>query len=126
MAKCLSLRQPYAELIVSGRKTIELRKWNTRYRGEFLIHASKAIYKEACKSCDIDIPSLITGAILGSAVLYDVKLYQSKEEFIADQSKHFATSTYSANKYGFLLSDPKRFDKPIPMKGQLGFFDVNV
>ena len=47
--KCLSLRQPYAELIVSGRKTIELRKWNTRFRGEFLVHASKAIDKEACK-----------------------------------------------------------------------------
>ena len=28
MAKCLSLQQPYAELIVSVRKTIELRKWN--------------------------------------------------------------------------------------------------
>jgi hypothetical protein len=33
------------------------------------------------------------GAIVGSAVLYDVKLYQSKE-FVADQSKHFATSNY--------------------------------
>jgi hypothetical protein len=124
MAKCLSLRQPYAELVVSGRKTIELRKWNTTFRGEFLIHASKAINKEACKSCNIDIPSLITGAIVGSAVLYDVKLYQSKEEFIADQSKHFAVATYSDRKYGFLLADAKRFDKPIPMKGKLGFFNV--
>ena len=39
MAKCLSIRQPYADLIVSGRKTIELRKWNARFRGEFLVHA---------------------------------------------------------------------------------------
>jgi len=127
MAKCLSLRQPYAELIISGRKTIELRKWNTRFRGEFLIHASKAIDKEACKSYDnIDIPSLTTGAIVGSAVLYDVKLYQSKEEFIADQSKHFATAAYASHKYGFLLSDAKRSEKPIPMKGQLGFFNVDI
>jgi hypothetical protein len=123
--KCLSLRQPY-ELIVSGRKTIELRKWNTRFRGEFLLHASKAIDKEACKLHGINVSSLTTGVIVGSAVLCDVKLYQSKEEFIADQSKHLATSTYSANKYGFLLTDPKRFDKPIPMKGQLGFFNVNT
>jgi hypothetical protein len=106
--KCLSLRQPYAELIiVSGRKTIELRKWNTRFRGEFLVHASKAIDKEACKLHGINVSSLTTGVIVGSAVLCDVKLYQSKEEFIADQSKHLATSTYSANMYGFLLSDPK-------------------
>ncbi len=127
MAKCLSLRQPYAELIVSGRKTIELRKWNTRFRGEFLIHASKATDKEACKYCNIDTSSLITGAIVGSAVLYDVKVYQSNEEFMANQSKHFAIAvSYTSLTYGFLLSDAKRFDKLIPMKGQLGFFDVNV
>ena len=37
--KCLSLKQPYAELLVSGKKTIELRIWNTKFRGEFLMHA---------------------------------------------------------------------------------------
>lgn len=126
MTKCLSLRQPYAELIVSGRKKIELRKWNTRFRGEFLIHASKAVYKDACKTWDIEISSLITGALVGSAVLYDVKSYQSRKEFIADRSKHFAGSTYSEHKYGFLLSDAKRFDKPIPLKGRLGFFNANI
>jgi hypothetical protein len=46
MAKCLSLKQPYSELIVSGRKTIELRKWNTKYRGRFLIH----VFPEAPKT----------------------------------------------------------------------------
>ncbi len=44
--KCLSLKQPYAELLVSGKKTIELRNWNTYFRGKFLIHASKNIDKE--------------------------------------------------------------------------------
>ena len=39
--KCLSVCQPFAELIVQGKKTIELRKWNTKFRGEFLIHAAK-------------------------------------------------------------------------------------
>ena len=125
--KCLSLRQPYAELIVSGRKTIELRKWNTKFRGEFLIHASKTIEKEACELYNIDnISSLITGAIVGSALLCDVKSYQSKDEFIADQSKHFAIAKFSDRKYGFILSDAKRFDKPIPLRGQLGFFDVGI
>ena len=107
MAKCLSLRQPYAELIVSGRKIIELRKWNTRFRGEFLVHASKTIDKEACKLHGIDISSLITGAIVGSAVLRDVKFYQSNKEFIADQSKHFALARYAAHKYDFYYLMPK-------------------
>ena len=126
MAKCLSLKQPYAELILSGRKTIELRKWNTKFRGRFLIHASKAINSKACKLYNIDVSSLITRAIVGSALLHDVKLYQRRKEFIADQSKHFAVSTYPEHMYGFLLSDAKRFDKPIPLKGQIGFFDVSV
>jgi hypothetical protein len=126
MAKCLSLKQPYAELIVLGRKNIELRKWNTKYRGHFLIHASMTINSEACKLYNIDISSLIMGAIVGSALLCDVKRYQSKEEFMADQNKHFAASAYSEPLYGFLLSDAKRLDKPIPLKGRLSFFDVNM
>jgi hypothetical protein len=60
-------------------------------------------------------------------VLCDVTLYQSKKEFVADQSIHYAVAKYSDHKYGFLLSDAKRFDDmPIPVKGQLGFFDASV
>jgi len=40
--KC-SLKQPVAELLVSGKRTVELRKWNTKFRGKFLIDASKKI-----------------------------------------------------------------------------------
>ena len=67
------MKQPYAELIVSGKKTIELRKWNTKFRGEFLIHASKTVNKEACERIKIDPKSLLTGEIVGKSVLYDVK-----------------------------------------------------
>jgi len=41
-----SLKQPYAELLVSRKKTIELRNWNTSFRGKFLVHASKNVDKE--------------------------------------------------------------------------------
>lgn len=36
----LSIKQPWAELIASGRKTIELRSWSTSYRGPILVVAS--------------------------------------------------------------------------------------
>jgi hypothetical protein len=64
--KCLSLKQPFADLLSFGEKTIELRKWNTKFRGKFLIHASKNIDIEACERLDIDIDKLIKGAIIGS------------------------------------------------------------
>ena len=44
--KCSSLKQPYADLLASGKETIELRNWNTKFRGKFLIHASKISIRE--------------------------------------------------------------------------------
>ena len=67
ITKCLSLKQPYAELLVSGKKTIEVRKWKTKFRGQFHVHASKNIDEEACKRLKIDQTKLVTGAIIGKA-----------------------------------------------------------
>ena len=41
MVKVLSVRQPWAWLIVAGLKDIENRTWKTDYRGRLLIHAGK-------------------------------------------------------------------------------------
>lgn len=38
--KALSVRQPFANLIASGEKKLELRTWSTLYRGELLIVAA--------------------------------------------------------------------------------------
>lgn len=38
--KVLSVRQPYASLLVSGKKDVENRRRRTSYRGTVLIHAS--------------------------------------------------------------------------------------
>lgn len=38
--KQISIRQPWASLIASGRKSIELRTWSTRYRGPLLVVSS--------------------------------------------------------------------------------------
>lgn|SRR5574341_705906 len=124
--KCLSIKQPFAELIVIGKKTIELRTWNTKFRGEFLIHASQKLDKEICQLYDIDTDSLVRGAVIGKAVLYDVKEYKSKREFLADKNRHLVPARYADHKYGFMIKDAVRFDKPIYMLGRLGFFNVNI
>jgi hypothetical protein len=124
--KCLSLKQPYAELLVSGMKTIEVRKWNTKFRGQFLVQASKNIDEKACKRLKIDQAKLVTGAIVGEANLYDVRVYGSKNSFLNDKNKHFASSNYDKPKYGFLVNQAKRFDIPIPIRGKLGFFNIGL
>ena len=40
--KALSIRQPWAWLIVNGYKDVENRTWSTRHRGWFLVHAGKS------------------------------------------------------------------------------------
>jgi hypothetical protein len=35
--KCISVKSPWWEKILSGEKTIEVRSWDTRYRGDLLI-----------------------------------------------------------------------------------------
>ena len=47
--KVLTIKQPWATLIMQGDKRFEFRSWQTKYRGELLIHAGKGIDKEAVK-----------------------------------------------------------------------------
>jgi len=123
--KCLSISQPFADLIISGKKSIELRNWNTNFRGDFLIHSPIKIRTKDCKRLKIN-KKLITGAIVGKATLYDVKKYNSAKEIIIDQNFHFASINSDIQKFGFILKNAKPFRIPIPWKGKLGFFEVNL
>ena len=123
--KCLSISQPFADLIISGKKTIELRKWNTNFRGEFLIHAPIKIRVEDCKRLKIT-KKLVTGVIIGKAMLYDVKKYNSLKEIKKDQKFHFASKNFQGKTFGFKIKNAKSLRIPIPWKGQLGFFDVEL
>ena len=123
--KCLSICQPFAELVIQNKKTIELRKWNTNFRGEFLVHAPIKIRKEEIKKMRIK-EKLTTGAIIGKAELYDVKKYESIEEIQNDKNKHFSTRNFQEKTFGFILKNSKPLRIPIPWKGQLGFFNVDL
>ena len=123
--KCLSVSQPFADLIISAKKIIELRNWNTNFRGEFLIHSPLKIRTDDSKRLKIN-KKFVTGAIIGKAQLYDVKQYYSNKEIKSDQKFHFASKKFHNKTFGFMLKNAKPLRAPIPWKGQLGFFDVNI
>lgn len=123
--KALSLRQPFAEFVLNGSKPIETRKWRTSFRGEFLIHAAKAVDVERCKHDELDSKSFVTGAIVGKATLVSVKEYPNSRAWNADFKKHRSiVKQIDKPRYGFVLTNIVRFKKPIPYKGQLNFFTV--
>jgi hypothetical protein len=123
--KALSIRQPWAELIVQGKKEIEIRSWNTKFRGYFLIHASGMADKNMIKAFEPYDRPLDMGSIIGYANLSGVVAYRNSEEFLRDRSRHLSIETkekYPA--YGFILEDVHKID-PIKYNGKLGFFEVS-
>lgn len=119
--KALSINQPWAWLIVNGFKAIENRDWDTRYRGEFLIHAGKKIDWDAYEFLagrDIAPPHaaiLLTGGIIGKARLIATVHIRDKHLLaVKDQPWFFG-------KYGFVLDSAIACDF-MPCKGALGFF----
>jgi len=54
--KCLSLRQPWATLIVHGFTSYDVRSWCTAHRGLLAIHASQRLnddFVEVCRRAPI-------------------------------------------------------------------------
>ncbi|MFH1307763.1 MAG: ASCH domain-containing protein [archaeon] len=118
--KALSLKQPWAELILQGKKKVEIRKWNTKFRGEFFIHASKVPDEKAMNK--FNFAELPCGFIVGKARLADVKKYKDSEEFKKDKELHLATSDWG--EYGFILEKVERVEG-VACKGKLGFWEFN-
>lgn len=128
----ISIRQPWAWLIMHGGKDVENRTWNyvPKRRGRIWIHAAKGMtqdeYEEA-RFCAENIweqagekhrfpkfGELERGGIIGSAEIIG---YLDN-----DTSKEALYPWYFGN-LGIVLHDPQPCEF-VPLKGALGFFSV--
>ena len=66
--KALTIKQPWASLIIYGDKDVENRSWPTSYRGPLLIHAGKGYDVNGDQYIDAPIP-LEAGGIIGQVDL---------------------------------------------------------
>ena len=123
MRTCLSIRQPWVELILQGRKTIEVRAWSTKHRGELWLHAGVAVDKAAALEHGVDTSELPRGALVGVCEVVDCFPFdaESWEQF---RSVHFNIGPYEDPRFGWLLSNARR-TTPIPWRGQLGLFRIS-
>lgn len=115
--KALSIRQPWAWLIMRGIKDVENRNWKCNYRGPLLIHASKTWdpngFDFISDRMDEYVPSKeyhSYGRIIGVVDMVDcVDVCESKWFF---------------GPWGFVFENPRIYEKPVPHRGRLGLFDV--
>jgi hypothetical protein len=119
----LSIRQPWAHMILHHGKDIENRTWPTQVRGRVLIHASKGMTKDEYLMAIRSFPTLEImmsipdqhdlqrGGIVGSVEIVDC---------VTDSD-----SPWFCGPFGFVLRNP--IILPFrPFRGQLGFFNVDM
>lgn len=126
--KVLTIKQPWASLIMQKDKRFEFRSWQTKYRGDLLIHAGKCIDKEAMKRLAKYIPeNMPTGKILGQATLVGcVKMSPEFKGFLLKENKDiYADSSFKEN-YGWQLDNVEVFDEPIEAKGKLSLWEYEI
>ncbi len=117
----LTVRQPWAELIVRGVKCVELRSWNTSYRGPMWLHASKQTdsVEEIGNLGDVFLGGLVGEVELGAI------LPMTAERWEAWRSKHLDPGPYRPGFYGWVLRAPRPLPEPIPVRGGQRLFYLN-
>lgn len=112
--KALTVRQPWASLIMAGVKDIENRTWRTKHRGKLTIHAGRADRGphtreawHAVAALNLDTP---TGVLLGTVDLFDI-------------TENSASAWAVPEHYHWQLRNPKRM-RPVAAKGRLGLWQV--
>jgi hypothetical protein len=105
--KALSMKDPWATLLLQGKKTIETRKWTTKYRGEILFCATKWPH------------SAIAGLAFATAELIECRPMTKDDEAAA------CCPVYE-RAYSWILKDIRPLEVKFKVKGQLGLFDVEV
>lgn len=123
--RAISIRQPWAWLIIHAGKDIENRDWSTNFRGRVLVHAAKGMTRaewedgiDTAQHAGVSLDVLRNGCkfdqLKRSGIIGAVDIVDCVQD---------SESPWFFGKHGFVLRNPA----PVPFtpwKGQLGFFDV--
>lgn len=121
----LSIRQPWASMVITGSKSIELRTWSTTYRGWLWIHSGKNVDAEALELLGHDAKEYQTGGLLGIVQLEDVRKITNAAEWKALRSRHRSPSPFHQAVFGWHFADAIALRKKIVSLGELGLFTLD-
>ena len=123
--KAISIRQPWAWLILNAGKDVENRTWPTHFRGRVLIHAGATMTRGDYEACAIFVAGIYgdltkeflipdyeelkreCGGIVGGMEIVDCVRWSPSPWFVGD--------------YGFVLRNARALPF-VPCKGALNFF----
>jgi hypothetical protein len=134
---CLTLKQPWATLLVLGEKTFETRSWETRHRGPLGITSSKdfphalkmlcrqepfaaLLSKHGLTADDLPLGCLV-GVVNIEDCLHTEDLVGSQapgdpERFLGD---------FTPGRFAWLCTNPVRLVTPVPVRGKRCIFEID-
>lgn len=124
--KVISVKQPWASLIVYGYKKYEFRSWQTHYRGDLLIHASKTFDKAVKDKFDEYNISFETGKIIGKVKLEDcVSLNKEFEDKLIKENPIVYGQNQGRSGYAWKITNPELIE-PITIGGRLNLWNYDM
>jgi hypothetical protein len=133
--KCLSVAQPWASLIVLGFKQFETRRWHTAYRGLLAIHASSRTsaaaralcrqepYRSLLAGAGLEPGDLPLGKVIGGVEIADCVRV---EDLVEVPEAERGLGDFGPGHWAWRLGRPIRLPVPLPARGWLGIFELDV
>lgn len=112
----LGIQQPWAELILRGIKTLEIRSLNTQVRGCIYLYTSKRLstLPDALRAAELhglELDVLPKGLLVGS-----VELVESRPTMVQDAQAACLSPELLKNQQAWRLASPTRFAEPLPVR----------
>ena len=123
--KVLTVKEPWASLIVNGYKEYEFRSWKTNYRGKILIHAGSGIDKEAMKKfagLNLTFPSK---KILAEVEIVDCLFLDDELNKKIISENNIAYGNKKREGYAWMLDNIKKINYEKEINGKLGLWNYD-
>lgn len=124
--KVITLKQPWASLVANGYKKYEFRSWKLNYRGDILIHAGKAIDKDAMeqvKNLNLEYPN---SKILAIVHIDDcIKLDENINKQICSEN-YQVYGNKNRTGYAWKLSNIRKIENTDIVSGKQGIWNYDL
>lgn len=125
--KVLTVKEPWASLIINGYKKYEFRSWKTNYRGKLLIHAGKTLEKSVIPRFSCYNLEYSSGAIIGEVDLVDcIEVDEELNDKLMEMNPVVYGRSNHVRNYAWKLENVKKYKNPIYVKGKLGLWNYNI
>lgn len=115
----ISIRQPWAELILRGQKSIEMRRWTDPYRGDLYLHTG--LMADGYRHIEYGMPDVFRGGYVGMIKLVAIRPF-TPETWDKWRDRHLDEGAFQPGWYAWILHSPRRLARPVPAAGKPGIF----